>query len=347
MVGKRWKDRVVENLASCWVCAEEGKVGSSSLLTPPSQTNERDQQVDILVRGCACRGPTAGFTHLKCLVEAAKHNADIWNTCPTCIQDFTGEVRLGLARARWKIAHKLPLEDGERLNAADCLAQSLQVCLGDQAGALPLFEEVLAVSRCVDGNDDVNTVISMNNLASLHQKMGNHHLALPLFEEALSVQQRKPNGKNSQDTLLTVSNLAMLHLRTERFCLSLPLAKKALVGRRKTLGKEHADTLESIHNLGLLRWHISHGKYVSFTKAAGYQGTCDATELKLAKELLFDALKGRRKLFGDAHYLTKESVRALKHANQKLEEICRARESKSPIAKKRRLEEMKKENEAS
>jgi tetratricopeptide (TPR) repeat protein len=170
-----------------------------------------------------------------------------------------------LAQARWKIviARNLPMEDGERLNAADRLAQSLQVCLGDHAGALPLFEEVLAVSRPVDGNEDVNTLISMSNLASLHQKMGNHHLALPLFEEAFLAQQqkrrrrRRPKGKEAQDTLLTVNNLAMLHLRTERFSLSLPLAEKALAGRRRTLGNDHADTLELIHNLGLLRWHMA------------------------------------------------------------------------------------------
>jgi hypothetical protein len=94
------------------------------------------------------------------------------------MQDFTGDVRLGLARARWKISRDLPMEDGERLNAADRLAQSLQVCLGDHAGALPLFEEVLAVSRRVDGNNDVNTLISMSNLASLHQKMGNHQMGM-------------------------------------------------------------------------------------------------------------------------------------------------------------------------
>ena len=397
MAIKQDKEKGEGNLASCWVCFEEGEVSSSSLSSPSSssspsrrqannnnnnnnsnhqqQDNDNDNDNDKLdndnnnddklVRGCACRGPTAGFAHLRCLIEAAiKHNADTWDTCPTCIQDFTGDVRLGLARARWKIAcdSDLPREDGERLNAADRLAQSLQVCLGDHAGALPLFEEVLAVSRRVDGNDDVNTLISMSNLASLHQKMGNHHLALPLFEEALAAQQqRKPNGKEAQDTLLTVSNLAMLHLRTERFSSSLPLAEKALAGRRRTLGKEHADTLESIHNLGLLRWHMAHGKYVSFTNAAAHQGTCDATELETAKEFLADGLKGRRKVFGEAHYLTKESERALKHANEKLAEIQRnnnkagegegdgegeAGESKEiispPAKKKRRLETAKK-----
>ena len=44
--------------------------------------------------------------------------------------------------------------------------------------------------RQVDGNDDTNTLVSMNNLGSLHQKMGNYELALTLLEEALEAQWR-------------------------------------------------------------------------------------------------------------------------------------------------------------
>jgi tetratricopeptide (TPR) repeat protein len=308
--------------ATCWVCAEEGEkmvTSSASQTEHGSNNNTKQLPSPLLMRGCACRG-TAGYAHIDCLTEAAKHNVDTWDTCPTCLQDFTGTVRLALARERWRIAEFRSWEDGERLNAADRLAQALQVCLGDDSGALPLFEEVLKVSRKVDGNEDANTLVSIANLAALHQKMGNLHLALPLFEEALEAQKRTI-GHNAQDTLLTVNNLAMLHLRTERFSVALPFAEKALKNRRKTLGKHHADTLESIYNLGLLRWHMAHGKYVSFTKAKDHSGSCDITELELAAVLLGDSLKGRRKVFGEDHPLTKESIRALQHADEKLNEL--------------------------
>mmetsp|Transcript_2543 Transcript_2543/g.5424 ORF Transcript_2543/g.5424 Transcript_2543/m.5424 type:complete len:377 (-) Transcript_2543:462-1592(-) len=316
-----------DSRATCWICAEEGDVlaspsSSSQTELEHANNNNTKQQPPPppLVRGCACRGPTAGYAHIHCLIEAAKHNADTWDTCPTCLQDFTGDVQLALAKARWAIAENRSWKDGERLNAADRLAQALQVCLGDHAGALPLFEEVLVVSRKVDGDEDANTLISMSNLASLHQKMGNYHLALPLFEEALEAQQRNI-GHRAQDTLLTLNNLAMLHLRTERFSVALPLAEKALEGRRKTLGREHQDTLESIHNLGLLRWHMAHGEYVSFTNAKAHRGICDASELERAAILLGDSLKGRRKVFGEDHPLTKESVRSTRYANEKLKEL--------------------------
>ena len=288
----------------CWVCVE----GSS---------NTRSSK---LVRGCACRGAHAGFAHLSCLVQAAKHDEDRWDSCPTCKQDFTGDVRLGLARARWKIHRKHPVGDWQRLNAADGLASALQDCAGDPAGALPLFREVLEVSRQVDGNDDANTLVSMNNLASLHQKMGNYDLALPLFEEAIEAQ-RRTLGEEAADTLRTINNLAMLHLRTGEFLLSLPLAEKAMAARQRTLGKDHADTLSSIENLGLLRWHMAHGIYISFHDADTFEGLCKLEDLECSKELLAEAVKGRSKVLGKAHHLTLESIRALGYAEKRMDEL--------------------------
>jgi tetratricopeptide (TPR) repeat protein len=237
--------------------------------------------------------------------------------------------------------------DYERLNAADRLAQALQDCEGDDAGALPLFEEVLAVSRQVDGDDDINTLVSMNNLASLHQKMGKPDLAMPLFEEALAAQ-RRTLGRNVPDTLRTVSNLAVLHLRAGRFSLSLSLAEEALGARRQTLGSEHADTLESTHILGLLRWHMAHGEFVSFGAAAEHDGPCDMKELELAARLLREAVEGRHKLLGEVHHLTQESAKALGHAEQRISDIRafakeRKEEKQQPtLAKRRRQQEFSK-----
>jgi hypothetical protein len=325
----------------CWVCHCHSLQDDEEVLCSRSSSSSSK-----LMRGCACRGPDAGFAHLSCLVKAAEHDQDTWDRCPTCRQDFTGEVRLEMARARWERAQtqNLPSEDWERLNAADRFAQALLVCSGDQKGALPLFEEVLAVSRRVDGDDDVNTLVSMNNLASLHQKMGNHELALPLFIEALAAQ-RRTLGKDSPDTLRTVCNLAMLHLRTENFSLSLPLVEESLAARQRTLGPRHVDTLESKHNLGLLRWHMAHGKYVSFGAAAAHVGPCDLVELKLASTLLREVLDVRKRLLGDEHPLTKESTRALEHAERRIAKEIRASEDneKKETTKKRRPDDTKTE----
>ena len=160
---------------TCWVCTD-----STSRLT-----RSRNR---TLMRGCACRGSDAGFAHLDCLVQVTLHNNENWDVCPTCKQDFTGKVRLGLAKARWELVRDSPRHDWERLNAADRLASALQECALDNDGALVLFREVLEISREVAGDEDVNTLVSMNNLAPLHQKMEDYQSSLPLFKEALGTQ---------------------------------------------------------------------------------------------------------------------------------------------------------------
>ena len=67
-----------------------------------------DRGDEPLHRNCACRGPTAGFAHMSCLVQyvssAAETNQDLWYDCGTCKQRYFGATLLALARARWERA---------------------------------------------------------------------------------------------------------------------------------------------------------------------------------------------------------------------------------------------------
>ena len=78
-----------------------------------------DRGDEPLHRNCACRGPTAGFAHMSCLVRyvssAAATNPRRWIECGTCKQRYFGATRMGLARARWDRARGRPEEDDERL----------------------------------------------------------------------------------------------------------------------------------------------------------------------------------------------------------------------------------------
>jgi tetratricopeptide (TPR) repeat protein len=299
-------EEIATDETECWVCAD-----STSRMT-----RSRNR---TLMRGCACRG-SAGYAHLDCFIQVAFHNNENWDTCPTCKQDFTGKVRLGLARERWGLVRDSCRYDMERLNAADRFASALQECDADNEGALLLFEEVLEISREVDGNDDINTLVSMSNLGSLYQKMGSNDLALPLFEEALHTQ-RRTMGNDSPDTLRTMSNLATLHLRTEDFGKALPLATDALETRRRILGKDHVDTLESVHNMGLIRWHMAHGEFVSFHTAEVFTGVCKLKYLKESVDFLKRAVEGRSRVLGSQHHQTKSSVRALGYAEWRIKEL--------------------------
>ena len=93
----------------CWICCEGGK--------------------DLLHTGCACRG-SAGLAHARCLEQAAVHDVNRWTTCPTCRQQWTGEMEVALARARYERVRHRPADDEERL----FVQQNLAVALFESAG---------------------------------------------------------------------------------------------------------------------------------------------------------------------------------------------------------------------
>ena len=152
-----------------------------------------DRGDEPLHRNCACRGPTAGFAHMSCLIRAAANKPELWTECGVCNENYCGATQLGLARARWERARGLPKDDNERLDAMSYLAtaltdaETLHADSGDfaKSAALPLYEIVLAADRRMLGSLHANTLASTSNLAQLHVNMGNPRLAQPLAEECL------------------------------------------------------------------------------------------------------------------------------------------------------------------
>ena len=211
-------------MATCWVCLE---AGSTELL-----------------RGCACRG-SAGYAHLDCLVQVAASSAsstDAWQQCPTCQQDYTGSVSVGLSRARWALASSRPLTDPGRLAAASQLASALCDWDKDFHAAQPLMEETLAARRRTLGNDHPLTLASMNNLGHLYRETGNFDAAQPLYEEALATRRRKL-GDEHASTLMCINNVGILHSSKGDHTAARPLMEEALSVMRRTLGDGHPQTL--------------------------------------------------------------------------------------------------------
>ena len=88
--------------ASCYICLDEGP----------------DKAGRPLVRDCSCRGDTAGFAHLSCIIEYAEQKskqaadsdpedfATPWGTCNNCKQPFQNQVSLDLSSAFVSFAEK-------------------------------------------------------------------------------------------------------------------------------------------------------------------------------------------------------------------------------------------------
>ncbi|KAL9187256.1 hypothetical protein ACHAXT_001359 [Thalassiosira profunda] len=103
--------------ASCWICLEEGP----------------DDAGNPLVRECSCRGDSAGFAHVSCLIEYAEKKCvstigtnqesfdAAWlkpfTVCPNCNQKYRGELAIELATARVDLVDKKQLDPVFRLAA--------------------------------------------------------------------------------------------------------------------------------------------------------------------------------------------------------------------------------------
>jgi hypothetical protein len=107
-----------------------------------------DSEPAPIQSACACRGD-AGLAHVDCRAEAAAHrmasssNCNGWWECATCGQEFTGTMQLGLAKAWWSSAQRLPEENHDRLSAASTLANALY-SQGKYAKAETMYRKLVA-----------------------------------------------------------------------------------------------------------------------------------------------------------------------------------------------------------
>ena len=236
----------------------------------------------LLHGGCGCRGGS-GFGHMACVAKAAQQtNYRMWQYCPTCKQHWTGQMALGLARARVASVASLPDGDRRRLNATNMLTQALRM-MGEYAEALSLGVATLATARGALGDEDELTLTAMMTLAGVHRAMENRALALPLQTEALAVQ-RRVFGDDHQRTMAAVSNLAVTRMDMKNYAAALPLMIETLERRRRLKGDDSANALLSIGNLAELHNKMGHHD--------------------LALPLCRDGLQRSRRVLGDCHPVT-------------------------------------------
>jgi hypothetical protein len=206
----------------------------------------------LLSTGCACCRPGSGGgrAHVSCLASAAAHQERLWYECPTCKQEFTGAVRMGLSRARWELYRNYPEADPERLAALGSLAAALSNSSnsGDCAAARPLLEELVAVARRTRGSDHAFTLDAIGRLGDLLSRVGDDAGAQLLLEEAVAGL-RLTLGDEDVATLDTMSQLAAVHGRLNATAKARLLFEEVLVTLRRTAPADPC-TFVAIGNLG-------------------------------------------------------------------------------------------------
>jgi serine/threonine protein kinase/Tfp pilus assembly protein PilF len=133
------------------------------------------------------------------------------------------------------------------------LAYLLYRQLGRYDEARPLLERALESRRRVLGEEDPDTLVSIDMMGILLQRQGKLAEAEPYFREALE-KRRRVLGKEDPQTLISMSQMGVLLWDQGKLAEAEPYFREALEKMRRVLGEEHPYTLETIANLGTLLW---------------------------------------------------------------------------------------------
>ena len=202
-------------------------------------------------RGCACRGD-AGLAHVACQARAAAHKGaggcnSAWERCPTCGQNYTGSMQLGLAHELMRRLEKSAPEDGHLLAARHNLGQALKDA-GDLAAAGVLLRDVLAVRRRVFGRSHPSTRAAATTLADVLDLQGRHAEAVVLYRESLAA--TPADEQEDGNTLADKANLAGALSKTGEHAEAEALLRGVLATEERLHGPGDARTLQAAELLG-------------------------------------------------------------------------------------------------
>lgn len=126
--------------------------------------------------------------------------------------------------------------------------------LGKYQESLELSEMQLSHAKKTHGEESEQVAEVLNNLAVLHENLGQSVRAEPLYYQAIEIG-RKTIGEDHPDFATRLNNLGVLYYRQERFSEAADLLRQALAIQEAKLPEEHTDTegtrgsLENLYTL--------------------------------------------------------------------------------------------------
>jgi serine/threonine protein kinase/tetratricopeptide (TPR) repeat protein len=145
---------------------------------------------------------------------------------------------------------------GERFASQPLVEAAVRNLIGNVYRSLGLFdvarphlERALELRRANRGEEHIDTLASMHNLAGLLQDEGRYDDADPLIRKTLEIS-RRVVGEEHSLTLTAMQTLASNLHGMEQFKKAEALYLKTLEVQQRVLGEENTDTLLTINNLG-------------------------------------------------------------------------------------------------
>jgi len=152
--------------------------------------------------------------------------------------------------------------------------------LGLFEAAMPLQEEALKLRQEKLGIDHADTLVSMDEMGLLLQRLGKHREAESFHRGAVEGM-RRTLGEEHTLTIKLLSSLGSLLYWLGNMEESLPIHQQVLEAQRRLRGEDHSDTLVAMSNLSILLQELG-----QFDEAEAYR-------LKV--------LDGQRRLLGEDH----------------------------------------------
>jgi len=212
--------------------------------------------------------------------------------------------------------------------------------LGMYVEAEPLLVRALQTQRRLQGNDNPETLKTVNQLANLFWYQGKLQDAEPLYVEVVE-RRRNMLGEEHADTLKANFDLGSLYALQKRWADAERVTSHTLAIQQRVLGREHPDTVDSMGNLQAI--YYDQRRYADAEKIADVVvdrerrllgGDHPKTLVSIhnlatiywklrrydeADALFKEAAAGMRRVLGDSHSTTCRtlSVLALMYAEQK------------------------------
>lgn len=288
---------------NCWICLEGGGDGDDP---------------GPVMRGCACRGDTAGFAHISCLVEYATRTSDVeherddsstsdawekaWLVCPTCKQPHTGEVASALHEARLRQAQELPEADVRHLGA---------LIHSGSRGDVESLRRLLEITAA--NPDDVGCIdLRIKGLVAManhHSKRSEHAQSLNYLREALDLAENNTISRGYD-----VDEATKEHLRT-----SIQMEEIASAGHYG--GMDYRRLVSQTLRIELQQMATHHGSHAKITfGTARNLAVAMGNEGKVAEAITFldERLEDAKPYLGESH----ETTRDLLEARRRIESEC-------------------------
>ena len=272
--------------AFCYICLQ----GEDDETSSSSSKGKRK-----LMRGCACRGTSAGFVHLECLVELAERKDETegkdeteektravfaaWTSCVNCRQDFTGPVELQMLRYFWRRYRSSP---------------NIELCFNSLRALAYMLErnnELDAANRLYDG---VSKFAGIDNVVLRSIKLNRADIM-------------KRNGQELEalELLKTLLDEAKEDMVNPLFCLKTMIDMAGLLGK---LGR-HQECLDtSTEAIAFANANFPPDD-INKTTAMQMAGIACAGlgRVDKCKAILTDVLAARTRILGRDHHLTKST----------------------------------------